>query len=92
MIFFELCNLFYNNNSNYLIKEKENIKLPECVICLEKIKPENSKTICENKHCYHKKCIRKWLKKERTCPICRNHIPVEPCSIFENLCDMCYCF
>ena len=26
-------------------------------------------------HLFHKKCCQEWLRKARTCPVCRNDIP-----------------
>lgn len=43
----------------------------KCSICLYKF---NNKSImklnCD--HIYHKKCIKKWLKKNNSCPLCRS--------------------
>jgi hypothetical protein len=57
----------------------------ECFICYE-IKNENeynplklNKQNYYSKHCecdgfIHKKCLDKWYKQKKTCPICRNYI------------------
>lgn len=53
------------NNLNNLNKN--------CTICLSSIKDffkKTYKTSCNHK--FHKKCIRKWLKNKKTCPLC-NH-------------------
>ena len=45
----------------------------ECPICLEKFEYKKYKrivTCCNNT--FHKKCLDKWLKKNSTCPACRN--------------------
>ena len=41
-----------------------------CSICLE---PLNNDIVqcCSCGHCFHAKCIQKWLKKHDTCPNCR---------------------
>lgn len=41
----------------------------QCVICLENINGNKTKLKCG--HTFHKKCIKKWLKKNKTCPTCR---------------------
>ena len=41
-----------------------------CVICLEDINGNNKTLQCG--HTFHKKCIKKWFKKNNTCPTCRN--------------------
>ncbi len=43
--------------------------MSQCVICLENING-NKKTL-QCGHTFHTKCIQKWLKKNKTCPICR---------------------
>ena len=51
-----------------------------CSVCLdEKSDHDNSvyKMITQCNHYFHKKCIDKWLKKNASCPICRNKIKSE---------------
>lgn len=43
----------------------------DCHICLEQIQ-EPRKLICE--HIYCDKCIKTWLSKHKTCPICRKDL------------------
>lgn len=46
----------------------------ECAICLECIDREDADTkLCELKcaHCFHQKCMDKWLEFGSTCPVCR---------------------
>ena len=42
----------------------------ECCICLENI-PADQIIILSCKHCFHSKCLHKWLKHQDNCPICR---------------------
>lgn len=47
----------------------------ECPICLEEIsKKDASKIQCSNKHLYHNKCIKRWMKQNANCPICRENL------------------
>ena len=47
--------------------------LPECPICLSKIKAEPSVTPCG--HTYHAACLDRWLRRgATTCPTCRADI------------------
>ena len=57
------------------IKKNDIIVNENCLICIEKYKIHEFKRLLPNcKHCFHKKCIDKWLKKNASCPICRDKI------------------
>ncbi|KAF8379693.1 hypothetical protein HHK36_029137 [Tetracentron sinense] len=44
-----------------------------CPICLSEYCPnETLRCIPECKHCFHADCIDEWLRKNVTCPVCRN--------------------
>jgi hypothetical protein len=43
---------------------------PTCSICLDLIILKKAFTL-QCSHTFHEKCINKWLKKKRECPICR---------------------
>lgn len=47
----------------------------ECIICKETIHMvSNSGNVISNcKHAFHLKCINKWLKIKKTCPICHSN-------------------
>ena len=62
-------------NKPLKIKKNDNILSEQCFICMENYKYLQYKRILPNcNHCYHKKCIDKWLKKKASCPICRNEL------------------
>ena len=46
-----------------------------CIICLEQYQDNDSISWARNtmycNHAFHTKCIKKWLKKKRSCPCCR---------------------
>jgi len=74
---------YFNNckEINEIIGKSEKIKKNDiivnenCLICIEKYKIQEFKRLLPNcKHCFHKKCIDKWLKKNASCPICRDKI------------------
>ena len=63
--------------------EKNNLKLDCCVICTGEFN-SNDKVIqlpCNTKHCYHSDCIRTWVSKKTSCPLCRINLIS---SIHEN--------
>ncbi|GAU91284.1 hypothetical protein RvY_03569-2 [Ramazzottius varieornatus] len=43
-----------------------------CVICISDFEPKQSLRQLPCSHEFHSKCIDKWLKSNRTCPICRS--------------------
>ena len=62
------CIINFNNNVS------DELLLDECSICLEKYN-YNDKIIKLNcNHVYHKKCLKLWFNKGKTCPICRFEI------------------
>ena len=86
----ELMNEQTNNNSvseNFRNElEEKNVtnemidKKNECSICLDSFK-ENEKYIqlpCpEQNHCFHSNCIKEWLSRNNTCPLCRTEFSQE---------------
>ena len=55
---------FINKSSN----------LPECVICLEKMKENENLSILKCSHIYHHSCLVLWLSKKSICPLCDTNI------------------
>ena len=62
--------------------------MADCPICLKEIRTNKSKTIlkseyittCQCNYYYHLKCISKWLKIKKICPICKRYIYNNPCD------------
>lgn len=54
----------------------ELLKSNECcnICCANYTIGEYKRTIPNCKHVFHKKCIDKWLKKNSTCPMCRDNL------------------
>ena len=59
-----------NSNSDYSYDNQDN---KECVLCLELV--PNIMLNCSHKFCSC--CLRKWFKKNRSCPTCRNNKDVK---------------
>lgn len=73
-------NLLSNNYTAELFPDRT-----ECAICLQ-VFEENGKCSCivtmlpcEGRHCFHTKCIKKWLNKDNVCPYCRDEITNAKC-------------
>lgn len=46
-----------------------------CSICLENYVPQDTvRSIAKCEHSFHAKCIELWLRKNRTCPVCRTDL------------------
>ncbi len=57
------------------IKEGDSIMGEQCFICMDDYKVGEFKRVLPTcTHCFHKKCIDKWLKKKSSCPICRDEL------------------
>ena len=56
----------------YDISDKEKEQFDFCSICLDEKKESLVKLNCN--HIYHKDCIKDWLRRELSCPICRCNI------------------
>lgn len=57
------------------IKKNDPILSEQCFICIDNYKEnELKRTLPCCKHCFHKKCIDKWIKKNPSCPICRDNL------------------
>ncbi|XP_022738064.1 RING-H2 finger protein ATL54-like [Durio zibethinus] len=54
----------------------------ECMICLGKIKGEESANRMPCGHVYHGDCIVEWLEKSHLCPLCRYAMPIDECINF----------
>ena len=55
------------------IKKEDNLLNETCFICMDHYKVNELKRILPNcSHCFHKKCVDKWLKKRSSCPVCRD--------------------
>ena len=54
-------------------KDLENFII-ECSICLEQYKLNEKIIQLDCDHIFHKECLNLWLKKNNSCPICRDNI------------------
>ena len=60
---------------NYQRVTKEEVSEDNtCCICLAPYKQGEGKRTLGCEHSFHKKCIDKWLKKNSTCPVCRQEL------------------
>ncbi|KAI6182620.1 RING-type E3 ubiquitin transferase [Aphelenchoides bicaudatus] len=50
----------------------------QCTTCMETFELDEEVTVLPCKHVFHETCIFPWLKKQRTCPICRQELERSP--------------
>ena len=60
--------------SSLVTTEEEGNLLNECSICLERFVKGDKYIVINCGHLYHEKCIKEWIAKENTCPLCRENI------------------
>ena len=81
----EIIDEFENDDLNEIAiqtyptsKIKDINKLDEdkkrCTICLEFFKNNDDSIALPCVHIFHAECIKKWMKKQKICPICKNKI------------------
>lgn len=56
---------------------------PDCLICQETYANEDSILKLTCNHMFHKDCVRSWLDKHNTCPVCRAEFPTDDLE-YEN--------
>ncbi|KAK8672641.1 hypothetical protein V6N13_111006 [Hibiscus sabdariffa] len=49
----------------------------DCSICLEEFKEEEEGSEMPCEHVFHRGCVEKWLRMNRSCPVCRFLMPAE---------------
>ena len=55
------------------IKKNDVLLTENCLICIENyVEGQFKRCLPKCKHTFHKKCIDKWLKKNASCPVCRD--------------------
>lgn len=65
-------------NVSQVYKTTTTIKEICPICCDDKSQDKYVETYC--KHIFHKKCLDKWLKFRRNCPICRRDLSLIPCK------------
>ncbi len=73
----KLCDLLGHLNKHIIIKKNDNILQEDCPICFEEYRiKQHVRSLDKCSHCFHKKCIDKWFRKNQghmNCPICRTN-------------------
>lgn len=56
---------------------KNNLEPPMCTVCCENILIDKKGMFMPCGHIYHPDCLKPWLEKNNTCPVCRFELPLE---------------
>jgi len=61
---------------SFSFNDKQNIKNLKCMVCI--LDFENKETLLRLscKHEFHKNCIKNWLSKGKSCPICKSRVEI----------------
>jgi hypothetical protein len=63
------------NIGKYKKVKEESLKETVCPICIENFKENEFYRKLDCSHCFHKRCIDRWFKKDHSdCPMCRKKI------------------
>ena len=48
----------------------------QCPICLQDYTPsdEVAELNCDDRHCFHSRCLEDWLKHKLECPLCKRPV------------------
>lgn len=58
-------------------EDSEELEPPSCPVCIDEISVGNEAMFMPCGHTFHPDCLRPWLEKHNTCPICRKELPTE---------------
>ena len=79
-----LCKCYQDSKKNGFCSKHQKFKHlknkinEKCAICLNSNNNKDKVFLnCSNNHVFHRDCIFKWLKKDNTCPLCREKIKKE---------------
>lgn len=63
----------FSSTSCHVSTSYNSVNCQDCSICLEGfVEHENVTNLpCDLKHCFHTECIKKWLEKQNSCPLCQ---------------------
>lgn len=66
----------FEMNETYCNKGKDGkIEKPNCIICIADIEMKAKTLLIPCGHMFHESCIKEWLEKHNTCPVCRFELP-----------------
>ena len=61
----------------FTVKENNKSSNNNCPICLSDFEVGEKKSTLPCMHCFHCGCIERWIKKKKSCPICKIDISIE---------------
>ena len=61
----------------------------ECIICFEKFNQKDN-IILQCEHQYHRKCLKRWVKEQDNCPLCRKTLNKKECNLLYANSELAY--
>lgn len=72
---FEKMKKFKMNESYCKKDDNGKLEFPDCTVCLTGIEKDSDTLLIPCGHMFHESCIKAWLEKHNTCPVCRFELP-----------------
>lgn len=77
----ELLGRILQEASSARVTLKASELVVECAICQEALEAgQTALKLPDCGHVYHDQCVRSWLEKQHTCPLCRKAMPKKPAA------------
>lgn len=76
-IMFDGCEVIQYNTKRvkcFCFKKTLTCKNPSCTVCLLDFVSGEDVMLCPCGHGYHRNCIKEWIRRKNTCPLCKDHI------------------
>lgn len=74
---FEKLNRFKLEKTKCKTKDNGELELPTCIVCISNIELNSDTLLLPCGHMFHEECIKTWLVKHNTCPVCRFELPTD---------------
>lgn len=74
---FKKLNRFKLDKTKCKTKDNGELELPNCIICISNIELNSDTLLLPCGHMFHEECIKTWLQKHNTCPVCRFELPTD---------------
>lgn len=67
----------FKMDKSYCKEDKGKVENPNCIVCMADIEIGADTLMIPCGHMFHDKCVKLWLEKHNTCPVCRFELPTD---------------